>query len=793
MTHSGERRLIAWAGTRLVDADGAISYVIGTGTDITEQRRAEERLRISNDRLQGILEHTAASIAVKDLEGRYLVVSRAWERVAGVSGVEGRTDRELFPAEQAEARLYGDREVVRTGAVVEWEREAGDLTLAVTSFPLRDEGGELYAIGSVATDISERRRALAEAIAASRAKSEFLANMSHEIRTPLNGVIGMLEILSDTELDAAQRSYVATATLSGDALLGVINDVLDFSKIEAGRLELDEQFIDVRKIIEDTSEMVAPQAHGKGVELTTWIEDGLPVELQGDGNRIRQVLTNLLANAVKFTSHGEVAVRAGATPDPDGVHTLLHIEVRDTGIGIEPDALERLFEPFTQADTSTTRRFGGTGLGLAISLRLVEMMGGELTAESHPGMGSTFRFTARLGVTSGGRTSRRARVTLPPETRVLVVDDNATNRAILDAYLGPRVAVCDLVESGPAALARLDAAARDGAPYELVVLDGQMPEMDGREVARAIRASEQLRGSRVVMLTSTGGRGPDTGDAGPDVDRCLTKPVRRAQLLEAVAEVLASEPRPDIEPVPAAVAHVAPAPGGRVLVADDNAVNRLVIETMLRQRGLRVDLAEDGAQALELLAPEHLAVFMDCQMPVLDGYEATGRIRAAETGDRHVPIVAMTAHAMEGDRERCMRAGMDDYLAKPLRSEDLDAVLERWVEPDEPADDGGPLLDVGRVRGLRSEFPDMADELLRVFSRTTPPLLDELRTAVERGDDETRRRLAHKLKGSSETVGALRMATLLKQLEAGVDGGVATVAALESAYAATCDELPRVS
>ena len=230
-----------------------------------------------------------------------------------------------------------------------------------------------------------------------------------------------------------------------------------------------------------------------------------------------------------------------------------------------------------------------------------------------------------------------------------------------------------------------------------------------------------------------------------------------------------------------------------MLVADDNAVNRLVIETMLRQRGLRVDLAEDGAQALELLVPERLAVFMDCQMPVLDGYEATGRIRAAETGDRHVPIVAMTAHAMEGDRERCMRAGMDDYLAKPLRSEDLDAVLERWVEPDQPADDGGPLLDVGRVRGLRTEFPDMADELLRVFSRTTPPLLGELRTAVERGDDEARRRLAHKLKGSSETVGALRMATLLKQLEAGVDGGVTTVAALESAYVATCDELPRVS
>ena len=364
MTASGERRLIQWAATCLVDTGGAITHVIGTGTDITEQRRAAEQLRISTDRLRAILEYTAASIAVKDLEGRYLIVSRAWERVAGVTGVEGRTDADLFPADQAEARVYGDREVVRTGEVVEWEREAGDVTLAVTSFPLRDAAGELYAIGSVATDISERRRALAEAIAASRAKSEFLANMSHEIRTPLNGVIGMLEILSETELDAAQRSYVATATLSGDALLGVINDVLDFSKIEAGKLELDEQFIDVRQIIEDTCEMVAPQAHAQGRRAHD-LDRGrrCPSSSSGDGGRIRQVLTNLLANAVKFTPHGEVSVRAGAEALDDG-DALLRVEVRDTGIGIDPEALDpavRAVHAGRHLDHAALRRAPGSG------------------------------------------------------------------------------------------------------------------------------------------------------------------------------------------------------------------------------------------------------------------------------------------------------------------------------------------------------------------------------------------------------------------------------------------------
>jgi two-component system, sensor histidine kinase and response regulator len=801
LTARGGRRLIAWSSTCLLDGDGAITHIINTGMDITDQRRSEERLRVSTDRLKGILEYTTASIAVKDLDGRYVLVSRAWEESAGVCDVLGSTDHELFSAEDAESRLRGDADVLRTGDAVEYERESGEQTFMLVSFPLRDGRGAICAIGSVATDVSERRRAFADAVDASRIKSEFLANMSHEIRTPLNGVIGMLELLAGTVLNSVQRSYVQTASSSGDALLGVVNDVLDFSKIEAGKFELDEHDIDVRQIVEDTCEMVAPQAHAKDVELTAWIEDSLPSGLRGDGGRLRQVLTNLLSNSVKFTQDGEVAVRVTAEL-VDDARAVLHVEVSDTGIGIDAAELERLFEPFTQADSSTTRRFGGTGLGLAISVRLVEMMGGALTAESRRGHGSTFRFSARLGVAGGPRVSRRSRVALPSNLRVLVVDDNATNRAIVTAYLSARVTVCDQAESGAGALTMLEDAARDGLAYQVIVLDNQMPGMSGLDVARAVRASPVLRTCRVVMLTSTGDRWGSSG--GPDVDHCLTKPVRRAQLLEAVADVFAREPAHGGDPAPDALGSPDPAqapdaPGtatrGRVLVVDDNPVNRLVMEAMLRKRGLAADLAEDGGEALIMLAPAHLAVFMDCQMPNIDGYEATARIRTSQSGGVRIPIIAMTAHALEGDRERCLRAGMDDYLSKPLRAQDLDAVLERWVHV--AATDGtaeaGPLIDEARVRGFNVDYRSMADELWTVFYAATPPLIGELRDAVERGDDDESRRLAHKLKGSSETVGATRMATLSNTLEQGGPDGLAVVEELETAYDRTRDELLRLA
>jgi CheY-like chemotaxis protein len=483
-----------------------------------------------------------------------------------------------------------------------------------------------------------------------------------------------------------------------------------------------------------------------------------------------------VANAVKFTARGEVSVRV----ECDSASSLC-VEVVDTGIGIAPEQLARLFEPFTQADSSTTRRFGGTGLGLAISRRLVAIMGGELTATSSPGSGSTFRFALPLEVAGGPRPSRRSRAALPPTTRVLVVDDNATNRRIVRGYLKDRVVVCDEAPGGAQALAMLDEAAGSGRAYELVVLDSEMPELSGADVVRAMRSAPALAACRIIMLTSAGSE-PIEG-----VERRIAKPIRRAALLDAMAQVLAGEPAAEV--AVAAGAADGSAPRGRVLVAEDNPVNQLVIETLLRRRGFLVDRASDGREAVARLDHSvHDAVFMDCQMPNVDGYEATGQIRAAEHGEFHVPIIAMTAHALAGDRERCLRAGMDDYLSKPIRTEDLDPVLERWLPvPDAPV----ALLDHERLRSLSEVGPGMVEKLIDVFARSTPPLLLDLVAAVDSSDHEARRRLAHKLRGGSDAVGALRLSELASRLEDG--GGASDAAELEPVYAATLSELRTLS
>ncbi|MEA2312840.1 MAG: hypothetical protein QOE28_2808, partial [Solirubrobacteraceae bacterium] len=741
----------------------------------------ERELVIANESLQGILDHAATSIAVKDLDGRYVRVNRTWLEVTGIaaeSGAVGRSDADLFGAELATPSRAQDLEVIRTGEVSAEERDVVmhgvPRSWNVVKFPLLDGAGHATALASMATDITEYRAAIAAAQEASRSKSEFLANMSHEIRTPLNGVIGMTELLLGTDLSAEQREYARTAVTSGEALLEVINDILDFSKIEAGRMELDHHDFDLREAIEDTCEMLAPQAHGKGLELLLWIDEGVPASVRGDRGRVRQVLTNLVSNAIKFTAAGEVAVRMRMQGG------ALHVEVSDTGVGIAPEKLEQVFESFSQEDTSTTRRYGGTGLGLAISRQLVEIMGGELGAISELGTGSTFHFTIALEASAGAVRARRDPLGVPEGLKALVVDDNATNRQIVEAYVAAHGVRVEQAASGADALATLHAAARAGEPFELVVLDFRMPDMDGIQLAQAIRSAPSLRSAHLVMLTSSGDRRSDARAAG--VEALLTKPVRRARLLEAVAEALGTDrpAKPGERLQPREIAPVAAAApdgtGPRVLVADDNPVNRLVMTGMLAGRGLAVEHAEDGREAIvRLREGDFAAVFMDCQMPELDGYAATAAIRAAEaeTGAARMPIVAMTAHAMAGDRERCLEAGMDDYLSKPLRADELDRVLDRWVAiaPAAAAERPGPsqvaldgLLDEARMRIFRENYADIVGRLTQLFSDGTPELLVELREAHDRGDDEALSRAAHKLKGSCQNIGATFMATLAGSL-----------------------------
>jgi len=528
---------------------------------------------------------------------------------------------------------------------------------------------------------ADMKEAMNKAQEASRAKSEFLANVSHEIRTPLNGILGMTELALDTPLNSEQQEYLGMVKTSADSLLIVINDVLDFSKIEAGRLEMDSTEFSLRDCIESAVRPLALAADQKHLELITDVPTTLADGFIGDDGRIRQVLVNLVSNAIKFTDKGEVAVRVQTEVETDR-NIVLRFTVSDTGIGIPPEKQQLIFEAFTQADGSTTRKYGGTGLGLTISSRLVALMDGQLLVESELGKGSRFHFTVQLGVPKDPASRTLVNAVEMTGRRILIVDDNATNRRILrDGLRNLKMDVAD-VDSGRAALAEIRAAKQQGAPFELVLLDCHMPEMDGFMVARRVRDEGGSMQPIILMLTSASQTG--------DIARCrelgiavhLTKPIRQQELLTAMRRVLGQHP--GMERAAAAFEKKSrnAATGLRILLAEDNRVNQELAVRMLEKFGHSVQVAGDGARALEAVTTgEFDVVFMDVQMPTMSGFEAVAAIRKNEEGTaRHIPIVAMTAHALKGDREKCLAAGMDDYISKPISMEGLAGVLSPMME-----------------------------------------------------------------------------------------------------------------
>ena len=826
LTKNGEERIWQY-NNALYAEDGESPYILGYAQDITELKRIQEELKRerkflyeSEERLRLFVEHTPAAVAMLDCDMRYVMTSRRWltDYKLGSQNIIGSSHYDVFQNITETWKELYQRGIM--GEVVKCDEDSltlDDGTLEWLRWeihPWRDNHGDIGGIIVITEVITERKEMEAElknardaALESARMKSEFLANMSHEIRTPMNGVMGMTDLLLDTSLDVFQRESAETIKQSADALLTIINDILDFSKIEAGKLHFETIDFDLRNTVESTIDLFAEQSANKKVEIFSLVNSDVSTALLGDPGRLRQILINLVGNAVKFTSSGEVFVRVFKESETDQT-IRLGFSVRDTGIGIDPAAQKFLFQAFTQADGSTTRKFGGTGLGLAISKQLIEMMNGEINMESEPGRGSNFTFTAEVKKQSSVPAEKNKPRTDLKGSRVLIVDDNETNRKILRYQTESWGMIASEAESGAAALKILGEANREGNPFDLAILDLMMPEMDGFDLAHAIKRDREISQVRLILMPSFGKRGHGTIARRVGIAGYLIKPVKQTDLFNCIADVLGEPQKPGRPENVQATSNLVTrhtleekrfGENNRILVAEDNPVNQKVTSLQLEHLGYQADIVENGLLALDALDRHNYSlVLMDCQMPEMDGYEATAKIRMSEGNSRRIPVIAITANAMQGEREKCLAAGMDDYLAKPFKQDELGAMIKRWLEPEtaildqtaERPDEVAQLFAAGvskvstpekssllsdvhaRLGELEPEIgAEMIDSIIEIFKEDSTERLKNLGTALRDKDFGQIEMEAHGLKGSCGNIGALDIAELCSRIEIEAESG----------------------
>lgn len=756
---------------------GGRTLLFSVINDVTDLKRAEEETRRTRLLLNSIIENLPTAVFLKDAdELKYLLWNQASEKLYGYGSEEvmGKSAHDFFPSEQADRFNEQDREALASGkllCVPEQNvntRHKGVRVLHSKKLPILDEAGRPRYLVGISEDITDRKTAEKDLVQAreaaeraSLAKSEFLANMSHEIRTPINGIMGMTQLALNTELTGEQREYLEAVELSADSLLRVINDILDFSKIEARKLDLIAIDFNLRDCIADAMTTLAVQAHTKGLELVYHVPSTIPDALIGDPGRLRQIIVNLVGNSIKFTREGEIAVKVELeSKTADQVN--LHISVADSGIGIPAEKQENIFQSFEQADSSTTREFGGTGLGLAISSQLVRMMGGQIRVESEVNKGSLFHFVACFGLQKEPiQPQAIGEGSDLKDISVLVVDDNATNRKILEEtllYWGMKPTV---MENGRAALVAMAKAYKEGRHFDLIITDCMMPEMDGFELAERISKDPDLTTTTIIMLTSAGERGDAARCLKLGISAYLLKPIRQSELLFTISKVL-NEPTPTAAQ-PSLITRHSIRESKRqlhILLAEDNAVNQKLATRMLERMGHTVIVASNGKKVLECLEHEKFdLILMDVQMPEMDGLQATRAVRELEkaTGE-HIPIVAMTAYAMKGDKEKCLEAGMDGYVAKPINAQELFETIENLLGAPNveatPFNHAGQALDKSQILDQVGGDKDLLKEVVALFLDDCPKLIEQMREAIQESNPEGLQKAAHTLKGSVSNFGA---------------------------------------